>query len=87
MGTIAYVIAQASVHDSVSDLLMISGVCVALSLLIGLTYYYAGPISERLGSNGMAIIARVMGIVLLAIGFAILTQGLRDLLPGLAGPL
>ncbi len=45
----------------------------------------AAPISMRLGETGTGVVTRVMGMVLAAIAMAMLADGLKALLPGLAG--
>ena len=39
----------------------------------------------RSGETGMGVVIRVMGIVLAAIAMAMLADGLKTMLPGLAG--
>ena len=43
------------------------------------------PIAKRLGASGMGVDTRVMGMVLAAIAIGMLAEGLKSLLPGLAG--
>ena len=45
----------------------------------------AATISMRSGETGMGVVIRVMGIVLAAIAMAMLADGLKTMLPGLAG--
>ena len=57
-------------------------------LIVGIMWIslsYAVPLSRRLGDTGSQVIARFFGFVLLAIGWSILTKGLMELMPGLAG--
>jgi multiple antibiotic resistance protein len=60
-------------------------------VLIGIMWVslrFAIPLSRRLGDTGPQVMARFFGFVLLAIGWTILTiltKGLIELMPGLAG--
>jgi multiple antibiotic resistance protein len=48
-------------------------------------FSFAAPISKRLGESGMGVVTRVMGMVLAAIAMGMLADGLKGMLPGLAG--
>lgn len=77
------VITTATRFHTVSDLCMISVICVLHAGVISLTYRYSGRWCKRLGEIGMVLIERLSGIVLTAIAFQMVAQGLRELLPGL----
>ena len=64
---------------------MILAVIVALSAVIGLLFSLAGPIAKWMGESGMGVVTRVMGLVLAAIAIGMLADGLKGMLPGLAG--
>lgn len=83
-GSITTVIIQARTFDSARDLLIISGVSVAIGVIMWITFHSAGPIARRLGPIGMNIITRVMGILVTATAFGLLGRGIGGLLPGLA---
>ena len=82
---LSYVIVTAGVIQGVTDNLIICGGIFVVAFLIWLTYYFAGPISDKLGAGGTDILSKVAGIILMAIGFMILAQGLISSFPGLAG--
>ena len=84
-GTMAVVIVAAQQHPSVLSKVEISIVILALSAFCGLLFHFAGPISKRLGKSGMGVFTRVMGLILAAIAMGMLTDGLKGMLPGLAG--
>jgi multiple antibiotic resistance protein len=84
-GTMATVLVAAQQHASVLSKLEISGVIVGLAALSGLLFSFATPISKWLGASGMGVVTRVMGMVLAAIAMGMLADGLKGLLPGLAG--
>ncbi|MFO1145408.1 MAG: MarC family protein [Rhodospirillales bacterium] len=60
-------------------------VVLGLSALVGLLFHFAGPLSRRLGEAGMGVVTRVMGMVLCAIAMGMLAEGIKGLLPALAG--
>jgi multiple antibiotic resistance protein len=63
---------------------IITFICVAVGLLMWLTFRSAGPIARRLGPIGLNIVTRVMGIIVTATAFGLLGKGVAGLLPGLA---
>lgn len=84
-GTMAAVLVAAEQHATLLSKVEISVVVVALSALVGLLFSFAEPISRRLGESGMGVVTRIMGMVLAAIAMGMLAEGLRGMLPGLAG--
>ena len=63
----------------------ITGVILAMSALIGLLFSAAPQISKYLGASGIGVATRVMGMLLVAMAFGMLAEGLNGLMPGLAG--
>ena len=84
-GTMATVLVAAEQHSSVLSKAEISVVIAALAAVTGLLFHFATPISGRLGHAGMGVVTRVMGMVLVAIAMGMLADGLKGMLPGLAG--
>jgi multiple antibiotic resistance protein len=84
-GTMATVLVAAQQHPSVLSKIEISTVVIAFAALCGLLFSFAAPISKRLGESGMGVVTRVMGMILAAIAMGMLADGLKGLLPGLAG--
>jgi len=84
-GTIATVLVAAQQHPSVLSKVEISVVVIALAALCGRLFSFATPISKRLGDSGMGVVTRIMGMILAAIAMGMLADGLKGLLPGLAG--
>ncbi len=81
----ATVLVAAQQHPAVLSKLEISVAIVSIAALCGLLFSFAAPISKRLGELGMGVVTRVMGMVLAAIAMGMLADGLKGLLPGLAG--
>lgn len=82
-GTMATVLVVAQ-HQPVLSKVEISGVVLALSVLTGVLFSLAKPIADRLGTAGMAVVTRLMGMILATIAVGMLTVGLKGLMPGLA---
>lgn len=84
-GTMATVLVAAQQHPSVLSKFEISIVVVVLAALTGLLFSFAAPIAKWLGESGMGVVTRVMGMVLAAIAMSMLIEGLKGMLPVLAG--
>lgn len=84
-GTMAAVLVSAQQQSTVLSKVEISVVILALAALSGLLFSFASPISKRLGESGMGVVTRVMGMILAAIAMGMLAEGLKGMLPGLAG--
>ena len=83
-GAITTVILATHHFPSFTAKLAISAICIAVSLVIWFCLHYSSAISRKLGVAGMNVMSRLMGMVLAAIAFEMLTDGLKQLLPGLA---
>lgn len=84
-GTMAAVLVGAQQHHSVLNKAELSVAIVVLSAFCGLLFCFAAPISKMLGKSGMGVVTRVMGMILAAIAMGMLADGLKGMLPGLAG--
>jgi multiple antibiotic resistance protein len=84
-GTMATVLVAAQQSPSVSGKAEISIVIAVFAVILGALFSFAAPIAKRIGESGMGVVTRVMGLVLAAIGMGMLAEGLKALLPGLAG--
>lgn len=84
-GTMTTVLVAAQQHAAILSKVEISVVVIFFSILTGLVFSYAKPVSTRLGASGMGVVTRVMGLILAAIAMGMLAEGLKALLPGLAG--
>lgn len=84
-GTMAAVLVAAQQHASLLSRVEVSVVIVALSAFVGLLFSFAEPLSRWLGESGMGVVTRVMGMVLAAVAMGMLADGLKGMLPGLAG--
>jgi len=83
-GTITTVVVASTTYSAWTDLAIISIVCAAAALVMWVTFRSASPIARRMGPIGLNIATRVMGILVTATAFGLLTRGLGGLLPGLS---
>jgi multiple antibiotic resistance protein len=83
-GAITTVINTTNQFPSIYDRLLISGICLGVTVVLWLCLRFAAPISKRLGVTGINLVTRIMGMVLTALAFQMLAAGLKELLPGLA---
>jgi multiple antibiotic resistance protein len=83
-GTITTVVVAATTYTRWRDLAIITVICSLTALIMWVTFRSAGPIARRLGPIGLNVVTRVMGILVSATGFGLLTRGLVGLMPGLA---
>lgn len=81
---ISLVITTAARFNTIGDLFLISAACVVHAALIALAYALSGLWSKHLGTGRRVLVERLSGIVMTAIAFQMLAQGVRELLPGLA---
>ncbi len=63
--------------------LMISVICIAMALLMGLVFKAAPFLGRLLGEEGSKVVSRIMGLILAAIALQMIGNGLSALLPGL----
>ena len=83
-GAITTIVVAAQKFGTTEDKIIISVVSIAISILLWACFYFSGPVSRLLGVTGINIVTRIMGIILAAIAFQMMTDGLKALLPGLA---
>ena len=84
-GTMATVLVVAHQSPALASRFEITAIVLTLSALIGFLFSFAEPISKRLGESGMGVVTRVMGMILATIAIGMLADGLKGLMPGLAG--
>lgn len=84
-GAISAVIIQASAAEQIGYAGWLAGVVaiVAAGAATFAGFALSGPISRLLGEVGMAIVVRVLGLILVALGIQFILAGLGEALPGL----
>lgn len=83
-GAISTVIIYA--HQSVtwSDTLYLVGACVLVAISVWIALRAADPIRGVMGTTGINVVTRLLGVILTAVAVKFITSGLARLLPGLA---
>jgi multiple antibiotic resistance protein len=84
-GAIAAVLVAVHQHKEILGKVEISIAVACLAAVCGALFSAAQPITNKLGKSGMGVVTRIMGMILAAIAMGMLTEGLKALLPGLAG--
>ncbi len=82
--SLSYVITLMGNAKSIWDHAGVTGIILLDGISIWFTYFLASRLGRRISSTGNDILVRIGGIIVMAIGFSLLSQGLRELLPGLA---
>ncbi len=83
-GAISLVIIDAHKATGLIEKLMLSADIIIVAALVFIALKLASPIGNKLGTTGLNIATRIMGILLAAIAIEMLAAGLVKLLPGLA---
>lgn len=84
-GAISTVILFAQQSHELGHKLMLIAICLAVALLVWISFRLAPKIARHLSQTSMNIVSRVMGLILAAMSVEFIVGGLRHLLPGLAG--
>ena len=82
-GTMATVLVSAEHHAGMLAKLELSVAALAICVLTGVMFSFAGPAAVRLGESGMAVVSRVMGMILMAIAAGMIAEGLKGMFPAL----
>ena len=80
-GTIALIVATAEQNPAMGDRVSMSAVCLLVAIIVAIVFGLARRIAKLLGTNGMAVVTRLMGMLLASIAMGLLASGLRGLLP------
>ncbi len=83
-GTISLVIVDAHQAASFPSRLLFSVEIIGIAVIVWLVLRMAGPIGRRLGTGGLNIATRVMGLILAAMAVQLMADGMLELFPGLS---
>lgn len=83
-GAISSMIIAAQRHPSIWSHLTLSLPVAAISLLVWVSLSLSGAIARRLGSIGINVVTRLMGLILSAMAVEFMAHGLVGLFPKLA---
>ncbi len=84
-GAITTVMLGTQAMPTPADRAAISGVAIALAIVVWLSLHYATPLARVIGETGIGVVTRLMGLFITAFAFQMLANGMAQLLPGLGG--
>ena len=84
-GAMSTVIVLAGKSNHVSDYAALIGSGVVIAALVWLTLQMAQPIARVMGRTGINIATRIMGLLVAAVAVEFIVEGLKTMLPALAG--
>ncbi len=84
-GTITTLILYTEKADSLQNFVAYGAVAALVIGIMGVVLWFSGEISHHLSATMRVIMTRIMGMILMAIAAGMITDGLKVLLPGLAG--
>ena len=84
-GAITTIIIHSHTLHTFMDRVVTSVMCAVIALILFICFHYSGQINRIVGVNGIKITTRIMGLVLMAMAFQMLGNGLIGLMPGLGG--
>ena len=79
------VIVLAGKSHHASDYAALIGSGVVIAALVWLTLQMAQPIARFMGRTGINIATRIMGLLVAAVAVEFIVEGLKTMLPALAG--
>lgn len=84
-GAISNVIIQSHQYGGGMDVQVAIVLAIAIvALIVGIVFSFAGFIADRLGTIGVNLVTRLMGLILAALAVEMMANGLVELFPGLA---
>jgi multiple antibiotic resistance protein len=83
-GAMSTILAHTYLLQTWQSKCMVSIVCVGLAIVVGVAFAGANKLIALIGSNGLSVITRIMGLILAAIAIQLLATGLPELFPVLA---
>ena len=83
-GAMVTVIVSTHQYKGVVPNIEMSVVCIILSVLLAVGFLASGPIIRFIGTKGLDVISKIMGMILLAIAIGMLATGMKDIFPVLA---
>lgn len=82
-GAISSVIVFSGLHEGASHRLLVMAVIVAVALILYLVLRAAPTVSRLIGTTGIAVFERVMGLIIAAIGVEFILDGIAGHFPQL----
>jgi MarC family membrane protein len=75
---ISLAIIDGALCSTITSKLILISIMVAISLILWLSIILANEIAKLLGHNGLKVLSRVMGVILLAVSVDFLVEGIRQ---------
>lgn len=83
-GVISYVITYFAEAPGIAERMILSGLLCFGCFVIWLTFTFSTPLMNRMGPQGVQVIVRFGGIVIMCLAFMLLSRGLIGFFPALA---
>lgn len=83
-GAISLVILDANKIHSFGGEIVLALAIISIAIIAWLVLFIAEKMRDKLGTIGLNIATRIMGLILAAIGVQFMADGIKHLLPGLA---
>ncbi len=77
-GTISTIILLSSRYESLSNKAIIASACVLIAFVIWICMLMAPRIGSRIGTTGMNVVTRIMGLVLATLAVDFILNGLKN---------
>ncbi len=84
-GAISTIILYADRAKVCSHYVVLAFVIVGVAIFVWAIFSLAQPVSRKLGRTGINVVTRIMGLIMAAIGVEFMSNGLKQLFPGLTG--
>lgn len=69
-----------------AEVAILLGIIALVVICLWIALRLAGPTKRILGTTGINVVTRLLGLILMAIAVEFIAKGLNDLFPGLHGP-
>lgn len=83
-GAMSNILAHTYLLQTWQSKCMVSIVCVVLAIVVAVIFAFANKLLDLIGTAGLTMVTRVMGLILAAIAIQLLATGLPALIPVLA---
>lgn len=80
-GTMSAILAHSDLLATLTSKIYVSILCVAMAILVGAIFASANKLINLIGTNGLNVVTRIMGLILAAIAIQLLATGLPELFP------
>lgn len=82
-GTMIQIILITKDLHTITEKLILCGICLAVTFVLFATLYLSEHIKKILGENGLKVLSKLMGLILMSIAIKLIIDGLVQAFPGL----